>query len=134
MLEADIQLNCSSSYITPTMRSLATVLGSPCLSAAHNCTFDNHDRISLLRCCELIVEVWEFPASGIKPLPKAIQDLLDELEASRQARQRAWDVLQDLRAVSTNLGSVTIEVPSRKTFETEQPILNFRQQNWSSRE
>src|ERR1700736_5567648 len=40
--------------------------------------------------------------------PKAIQDLLDELEASRQARRRAWDVLQELRAVLTNFGNVTI--------------------------
>jgi uncharacterized protein YukE len=55
--------------------------------------------------------------------PKAIQDLLDELEASRQARRRAWDVLQDLRAVLTNLGNVTIGVPSRKTFEAEGAIL-----------
>src|SRR5258708_15509630 len=55
--------------------------------------------------------------------PKAIQDLLDELEASRQARRRAWDVLQDLRAVLTNLGNVTIEVPSRRTFEAEGAIL-----------
>jgi uncharacterized protein YukE len=55
--------------------------------------------------------------------PKAIQDLLDELEASRQARRRAWDVLQDFRAVLTNLGNVTIEVPSRKTFEAEGAIL-----------
>jgi uncharacterized protein YukE len=55
--------------------------------------------------------------------PKAIQDLLEELEASRQARRRAWDVLQDLRAVLTNLRNVTIEVPSRKTFEAEGAIL-----------
>src|SRR5258706_12357463 len=55
--------------------------------------------------------------------PKAIQDLLEELEASRQARRRAWDVLQDLRAVLTNLGNVTIEVPSRKTFQAEGAIL-----------
>ena len=55
--------------------------------------------------------------------PKAIQGLLDELETSRQARRRAWDVLQDLRAVLTNLGNVTIEVPSRKTFEVEGAIL-----------
>src|SRR6202022_4243571 len=40
--------------------------------------------------------------------PKAIQDLLDELEASRQARRRAWDVLQELRAVLTDIGNVTI--------------------------
>jgi uncharacterized protein YukE len=51
--------------------------------------------------------------------PKAIQDLLDELEASR----RAWDILQDLRAVLTKLGNVTIDVPSRKTFEAEGAIL-----------
>ena len=49
---------------------------------------------------------------------KAIPDFLDELETSRQAR-RAWDVLQDLRAVLTKLGNVTIEVPSRKTFEAK---------------
>src|ERR1700741_2412502 len=55
--------------------------------------------------------------------PKAIQDLLDELEASRQARRRAWDVLQDLRAVLTNLGNVRIEAPSGKTFESEGAIL-----------
>src|SRR5258705_13689614 len=55
--------------------------------------------------------------------PQAIQDLLEELEASRQARRRAWDVLQDLRAVLTNLGNVTIEIPSRKTFEAEGAIL-----------
>src|SRR6202047_626876 len=55
--------------------------------------------------------------------PRAIQDLLDELEASRQARRRAWDVLQDLRGVLTNLGNVTIEVPSRKIFEAEGAIL-----------
>ena len=55
--------------------------------------------------------------------PKAIQDLLDELEASRQAWRRAWDVLQDPRAVLANLGNVTIEVPSRKTFEAEGAIL-----------
>src|SRR5260221_14378938 len=55
--------------------------------------------------------------------PKAIQDLLEELEASRQARRRAWEVLQALRAVLTSLGNVTIEVPSRKTFEAEGGIL-----------
>jgi hypothetical protein len=55
--------------------------------------------------------------------PKAIQDLLDELEASRQARRRAWDVLHDLRAVLTDLGNVTVETPSRKAFEIEGAIL-----------
>jgi len=31
--------------------------------------------------------------------PKAIQDLLDELEASRRSRKRAWENLQELRWV-----------------------------------
>jgi hypothetical protein len=31
--------------------------------------------------------------------PKAIQDLLDELAASKQSRLRAWNVLQRLRTV-----------------------------------
>jgi hypothetical protein len=31
--------------------------------------------------------------------PKAIQDLLDELESSKQSRLRAWNVLQRLRLV-----------------------------------
>jgi uncharacterized protein YukE len=55
--------------------------------------------------------------------PKAIQDLLNELEASKQARRRAWDVLQGFRAVLTSLGHVTIEVPTRRSFEDEGAIL-----------
>ena len=43
--------------------------------------------------------------------------------ASRQARRRAWDVLQELRVVLAKLGNATIEVPSRKTFEAEGAIL-----------
>jgi len=54
--------------------------------------------------------------------PKAIQDLLDELEASRQARRRAWDVLQDLRVVLTNLGNVTIEQCLAPSIFASQPI------------
>ena len=73
--------------------------------------FSNEFRIRLLRA------VWSCNYKC------SIQQLLDELEASRQARRRAWEVLQDLRAVLTSLGNVTIEVPSRKTFETEGAIL-----------
>jgi hypothetical protein len=36
--------------------------------------------------------------------PKAIQDLLDELEASKQSRLRAWNVLHRLRLVLSELG------------------------------
>jgi hypothetical protein len=43
--------------------------------------------------------------------PKAIQDLLDELEASKQSRLRAWSVLQRLRMVLSEVGSVVISPP-----------------------
>jgi hypothetical protein len=49
--------------------------------------------------------------------PKAIQDLLDELEASKQSRLRAWNVLQRLRSILSEVGNV------RKTFDAEGEIL-----------
>ena len=51
--------------------------------------------------------------------PKAIQDLLDELEASKQSRLRAWSVLQRLRMVLSEMGSVAIPPPVQKTFDAE---------------
>ena len=42
----------------------------------------------------------------LKSTPKAIQDLFDELEASKQSRLRAWKVLQKLRAVLSENGHV----------------------------
>jgi hypothetical protein len=55
--------------------------------------------------------------------PKAIQDLLDELEASKQSRLRAWHVLQRLRAILSELGNVAISPPKQKTFELEGEML-----------
>jgi hypothetical protein len=55
--------------------------------------------------------------------PKAIQDLLDELEASKQSRLRAWNVLQRLRLVLSEAGSVAIPPPAQKTFDAEGEIL-----------
>jgi hypothetical protein len=55
--------------------------------------------------------------------PKAIQDLLDELEASKQSRLRAWSVLQRLRMVLSELGSVAIPPPAKKTFDAEGEVL-----------
>jgi hypothetical protein len=55
--------------------------------------------------------------------PKAIQDLLDELQASKQSRLRAWNVLQRLRSVLSDLGSVQIPPPAQKTFDAEGQIL-----------
>jgi hypothetical protein len=55
---------------------------------------------------------------------KAIQDLLDELEASKQSRSRAWSVLQRVRIVLSELGSVAIPPPAQKTFEAEEKRWN----------
>ena len=49
--------------------------------------------------------------------PKAIQDLLDELEASKQSRLRAWNALQRLRSVLSEMGNVAILAPTQKTFD-----------------
>jgi hypothetical protein len=55
--------------------------------------------------------------------PKAIQDLLDELEASKQSRLRAWKVLQRLRLVLSETGNIAIPAPAQKTFDAEGEIL-----------
>jgi len=51
--------------------------------------------------------------------PKAIQDLLDELEASRGSRKRAWDVLQEIRWVLKDTASIELPPPARKTIDLE---------------
>ena len=55
--------------------------------------------------------------------PKTIQDLLDELEASKQSRLRAWAALQRIRAILSESAHMVIEQPSKKTFESEGVIL-----------
>ena len=55
--------------------------------------------------------------------PKAIQDLLDELEASKQSRLRAWKALQRLRSVLSEVGNVAIPAPAQMTFNAEGDIL-----------
>jgi hypothetical protein len=49
--------------------------------------------------------------------PKAIQDMLDELEASRASRKRAWDVLQEIRWVLKDTANIEIPPPARKTID-----------------
>jgi hypothetical protein len=51
--------------------------------------------------------------------PKAIQDLLDELESSKQSRLRAWNVLQRLRMVLSDTGNVAAPPSAQKTFDAE---------------
>jgi hypothetical protein len=59
----------------------------------------------------------------MKVTPQAIQELFDELEASRQSRRRAWDSLQRLRATLVECGRVRIATPEKKTFDTESALL-----------
>jgi len=56
---------------------------------------------------------------GMSITPKAIQDLLEELEASKQSRLRAWNVLQKLRSVLSEAANVAIPPPNQKTFDAE---------------
>jgi hypothetical protein len=55
--------------------------------------------------------------------PRAIQDLLDELEASKQSRLRAWNVLQRLRLALSEAGNIGIPPPAQKTFDAEGEVL-----------
>jgi hypothetical protein len=51
--------------------------------------------------------------------PKAIQDLLDELKASRASRKRAWEILQEIRWVLKDTASIELPPPARKTIDLE---------------
>jgi len=55
--------------------------------------------------------------------PKAIQDLLDELEASRASRKRAWEVLQEIRGVLEDTAGVTVSPPFKKTIDLEGKVV-----------
>jgi len=51
--------------------------------------------------------------------PKALQDILDELEASRASRKRAWEVLQEIRWVLKDTTGIDLPAPARKTIDLE---------------
>jgi hypothetical protein len=56
--------------------------------------------------------------------PKAIQVLLDELEASKQSRLRVWNALRRIRALLSDiLAKQRFRQPARKTFDAEGEIL-----------
>jgi hypothetical protein len=63
--------------------------------------------------------------------PKAIQDLLDDLEASKRSRLRAWNVLQRLRLVLSEAGNFAILLPAQKTFDAEGEALEHALRNLS---
>ena len=51
--------------------------------------------------------------------PKAIQDLLDELEASRQSRFARLERLAEAPIAFVELGNIAIPPPAQKTFDAE---------------
>jgi hypothetical protein len=55
--------------------------------------------------------------------PKELQDLLDELEASRASRRRAWENLQEIRWVLKDVAGVELPAPARKTIDLEGRIV-----------
>lgn len=55
--------------------------------------------------------------------PKDLQDLLDEVKASRASRQRAWENLQEIRWVLKDTAGVELPPPRRKTIDLEGRIV-----------
>src|ERR1700722_19729784 len=55
--------------------------------------------------------------------PHALQELLDELEASRASRKRAWENLQELRWVLKDTTGIELPPPARKTIDLEGRIV-----------
>src|SRR6202011_2935009 len=51
--------------------------------------------------------------------PQELQKLLDELEASRRSRRRAWENLQEIRWVLKETAGVEAPLPAKKTIDLE---------------
>lgn len=55
--------------------------------------------------------------------PKALLDLLDEFEASRASRKRAWENLHEIRWALKDTAGVELPLPARKTIDIEGRIV-----------
>jgi hypothetical protein len=64
-----------------------------------------------------------FPETPLIVHPKELQDLLDELEASRASRKRAWENLQEIRWVLKDSARLELPPPARKTIDLEGRIV-----------
>jgi hypothetical protein len=51
--------------------------------------------------------------------PQELQDLLEELEASRASRRRAWENLQEMRWVLKDSVGIEVSPPAKKTIDCE---------------
>jgi hypothetical protein len=63
--------------------------------------------------------------------PKELQDLLDELEASRASRKRAWENLAEIRWVIKDTCGIDLPPPAQKTFDAEGEALKHALTNLS---
>jgi hypothetical protein len=55
--------------------------------------------------------------------PQELQDLLDELEASRASRKRAWENLAEIRWVLADVCGIKLPPAARKTIDLEGRIV-----------
>jgi hypothetical protein len=55
--------------------------------------------------------------------PQALQELRDELEASRASRRRAWGNLQEIRWVLKDSAGMELPPPGKKTIDLEGRIV-----------
>src|ERR1700675_1698403 len=55
--------------------------------------------------------------------PQDLQDVLDELEASRASRKRAWENLAEITWVVKDTTGVELPPPARKTIDLEGRIV-----------
>jgi hypothetical protein len=55
--------------------------------------------------------------------PEAIRKFLDELEASRASRKRAWENLQEIRWILKDATGVDLPAPARKTIDLEGRVI-----------
>lgn len=51
--------------------------------------------------------------------PQELQNLLDELQASRASRRRAWENLQEMRWVFKDTVGIELPPPARRTIDLE---------------
>jgi hypothetical protein len=51
--------------------------------------------------------------------PQELQKMLDELEASRSSRKRAWENLQELRWVLKDSAGMDLPPPAKKIIDLE---------------
>jgi hypothetical protein len=55
--------------------------------------------------------------------PQELQKVLDELEASRSSRKRAWESLQEIRWVLQDSAGMKLPPPAKKTIDLEGRVL-----------